>query len=139
MARMDLSSIEINTPKNPPRLVVYGDHGIGKTTFATSAPAPIVLRTEKGLAGDPRAGVPDRGDVRRRARARSARSTTKTRRFRRLVVDTLDWLEPLVWTHTAHHNKANIEDFGYGKGYKSPTSTGGRSSTASTRSTNRRA
>ena len=50
MARMDLSSIEINTPKNPPRIVVYGDHGIGKTTFATSAPAPIVIRTEKGLA-----------------------------------------------------------------------------------------
>jgi hypothetical protein len=39
--------------------------------------------------------------------------------YQTLVVDSLDWLEPLVWEHTAFMGgKDNIEDFGYGKGYK---------------------
>jgi hypothetical protein len=44
---------------------------------------------------------------------------TKEHPFQTLVVDSLDWLEPLVWAHTAFMGgKDNIEDFGYGKGYK---------------------
>jgi hypothetical protein len=35
------------------------------------------------------------------------------------VLDSLDWTEPLVWAHTAFMGaKENIEDFGYGKGFK---------------------
>jgi hypothetical protein len=36
----------MNTPTRPPRIIVYGEHKIGKSTFATSAPNPIVIRTE---------------------------------------------------------------------------------------------
>ena len=35
----------------PPRLVVYGTEGIGKSTFASQTPAPIFIQTEDGLAG----------------------------------------------------------------------------------------
>ena len=33
----------------PPRLVIYGGHGIGKSTLASQFPAPIFISTEDGL------------------------------------------------------------------------------------------
>ena len=38
--------------------------------------------------------------------------------FGTVVVDSLDWLEPLIWAEICRkHNKGSIEEFGYGKGY----------------------
>lgn len=45
----DLSSITAGPRQQPPRLFLYGPHGVGKTTFGCSAPAPIVIQTEDGL------------------------------------------------------------------------------------------
>lgn len=118
MASMSLDSVVLNRATEPPRIVVYGDHGIGKTTFATSAPSPIVLRTEDGLAG---IRVPTFPIARNFGDVIAALNTlyTQAHPFQTLVVDSLDWLEPLVWAHTAMFGgKENIEDFGYGKGYK---------------------
>jgi hypothetical protein len=43
---------------------------------------------------------------------------TEQHQFATVVIDSLDWLEPLVWQHTARqHNQPDIESFGYGKGY----------------------
>ena len=33
----------------PPRLMVYGTEGIGKSTLAAGAPKPIFVQTEDGL------------------------------------------------------------------------------------------
>ena len=43
-----LNCVRRNTPKTE-RVIVYGESGLGKTTFATSAPNPIVIQTEDGL------------------------------------------------------------------------------------------
>jgi hypothetical protein len=44
--------------------------------------------------------------------------------FQTLVIDSLDWLEPLIWQHTAQqHNQRDIEAFGYGKGYQAALDT----------------
>ena len=38
--------------------------------------------------------------------------------FKTLVIDTLDWVEPMLYAHVCKNaNHKNIEDFGYGKGY----------------------
>ena len=35
----------------PRRLMLYGTHGVGKSTFASCAPQPIFIQTEDGLGG----------------------------------------------------------------------------------------
>ena len=42
-----LASLQKNSPK-PPRIIIHGDAGVGKTTFAVCAPAPVVIQTEDG-------------------------------------------------------------------------------------------
>ena len=55
---------------------------------------------------------------------------TEDHAFRTVVVDSLDWLEPLVWEHTARTNGwKNIEQPGYGKGYVAALTSGAHSST----------
>ena len=45
---------------------------------------------------------------------------TEEHEYRTLVIDTLDWMEPLCWDHICSAGgKQSIEDFGYGKGYTS--------------------
>ena len=44
-----LSSITRSGAPRPPRMVIYGVEGVGKTTFGAAAPKPIFLPTEDGL------------------------------------------------------------------------------------------
>ena len=38
--------------------------------------------------------------------------------YNSLVIDSLDWLEPLIFAKTCEtHKQASIESFGYGRGY----------------------
>jgi hypothetical protein len=48
VARFDLKQAKQQTAKPPPRLVVYGEPKIGKSTFATSAPDVCLIATEDG-------------------------------------------------------------------------------------------
>lgn len=117
MPRMNLSSVTVGGEQKPPRIVIYGPDGIGKTTFAVSAPHPIVLRTEDGLATIP---VPTFPKAQQYGDAIEALSTlyTEDHGFQTLVIDTLDWLEPMIWSRVAlEEGKDHIEDIGYGKGY----------------------
>jgi len=112
-----LHSVTIGDEIRPPRTIVYGTDKIGKTTFAAGAPAPIFLRSEDGLgvlqvpAFPPAQSLDDvLGAV--------AALITEPHVYRTLVIDSLDWLERIVWAHTAKHKGvAHLEDLGYGKGY----------------------
>ena len=44
-----LESIKSGRENKPPRIMVYGQEGVGKSTFGASAPAPIIIQTEDGL------------------------------------------------------------------------------------------
>lgn len=115
----DLKSITTGGAPKPPRIVLYGPDKIGKTTFAVSAPAPIVIAAEDGLANFP--DVPRFPTPETFADVLAALDTLGAERhdFGTLVIDTLDWLEPLIWAHTcARMNWPNIEKPGYGKGYQ---------------------
>lgn len=115
---MSLSSITRGTPPKPPRLVLYGPHGIGKTTFATRARRPVVIRTEDGLGTIQADTFPTLMTSYTHFLESLAALYSESHDYETLVIDSLDWLEPLVWRHTAEQaGKASIEDFGYGKGY----------------------
>src|SRR4029078_13367683 len=44
-----LATMQRGRTRRPPRLLVYGTPGIGKSTFGSQAPNPIFLPTEDGL------------------------------------------------------------------------------------------
>ena len=119
-SRMTLQSLTKGRLQQPVRVVLYGVEGVGKSTFGSGAPAPIYLGAEDGTA---------QLDVTRFPKPESLEEALDAVRtlireehdFRTLVVDTLDWLEPLIWQHTVEAARSKdistIEDFGYGKGY----------------------
>jgi len=114
---ISLASLRRGGDARPPRLLTYGVAGVGKTLFATSAPHPVVVQTEDGLGTISAATF---GVLRSFDAVMEALGSlyTEAHDFETLVVDSLDWLEPLVWQHTARtHNQPDIESFGYGKGY----------------------
>lgn len=112
----NLASLSSNTPKAP-RIIIHGDPGIGKTTFGVCAPAPVVIQTEDGLGNLQATAFPLARSFSDVMEALGA-LYTEAHDFQTLVVDSLDWLEPLIWAHVCtQHGKKSIEEFGYGKGY----------------------
>jgi hypothetical protein len=113
---IDLKSISKNTPK-PPRITIYGPSGIGKTTFAASAPEPIFILTEDGL-GDIEVPAFPLATSFEDVVGALATLGKEEHTFKTVVIDSLDWLEPLVWNATCKRlGVASIEAPGYGKGY----------------------
>lgn len=112
-----LASIRRGPQARPPIITVYGGGGIGKSSFAAAAPAPIFIQTEDGLGSIDTSSFPlakSYGDVVGAIEA----LLTEQHAYQTVVLDSLDHLEPLVWAETARrHNKADIEAFGYGKGF----------------------
>lgn len=105
----------------PVRILVYGDGGVGKSTLGASAPKPIFIAAEDGLINiDARAITPSSFDEVLEAinRVGTLREVGGEDDVETVVIDSLDWLEPLVWAHTCKlGGKKDIEAFGYGKGY----------------------
>lgn len=103
----------------PHVVLIYGPPGVGKSTFGAGAPNPIFMDIEDGTEelNVERLPKPKRlEDV----LGQIQELTTAKHDYKTLVIDSLDWLEPLVWENVcSEHNKANIEDVGGGfaKGY----------------------
>lgn len=78
----------------PPAIVVYGEPGIGKSTFASTANAPIMLDLEKGAAylNVPKVMPDTLADV----NGWLDTLLTGKHDYKTIVIDTLDWLEALI-------------------------------------------
>ena len=115
---MSISLASISKTKRnslPPRVVVHGAQKVGKTTFAAGAFKPVFLPLEDGLAGLEADAFPLLTSL---DQVMEAIEVVKTSEFGTVVVDSLDWLEPLVWAAAcARNNWTSIEQPGYGKGY----------------------
>jgi hypothetical protein len=114
-----MSRVERGRTPKPPRLLVYGTEGIGKSTLAASAPKPIFVQTEDGL---------DEIACERFPLATSydevlgalAELRNEPHEYETVVVDSLDWLERLVWDKLCGQygvNSVEKVDGGYARGY----------------------
>lgn len=114
---INLSTIKPDISNRPPRLVVYGPGGIGKSTFAANAPDTLFFDIEKGLDGIEAAKMPVNlwADILEGINALH----DQEHEFKTLAVDSVDWMEHLIHDAVAkEHGHDNIESIGYGKGYK---------------------
>lgn len=118
----DITSIQ-NSLQLPPRIVVYGVPGIGKTTLAASAPSAVFIPVEDGLGVINAACFP-RPDKFENVLDCIDALINEEHSFKTLVIDSLDRLEPMIWSHvceTVPTEKGatveRIEQYGYGKGY----------------------
>jgi hypothetical protein len=97
--------------------MIYGTAGIGKSTFSTCAPAPIVIQTEDGLGDIDCSKFPVATTLEAVMAAIGALYSEK-HNFRTVVVDSCDWLERLIWAAVCQARMVpSLEDIGYGKGY----------------------
>lgn len=107
-----------NTSVKPPIIVIHGGPGIGKTTFAASAPNPIFILTEDGLGLNDAHYFPEPKSFNEIMDYISALMYEK-HDYNTLVIDSLSALEPVLnKSVAADHQKQSLEDFGYGKGEK---------------------
>lgn len=108
----------------PPRILIYGPQKIGKSSFGALADRTVFIQTEDGLDALGANAFPlsrSFDEVMKNLQSLAEEAHD----FKTLAVDSLDWLEPLVWQETIVRvpftekgkKVENIEDYGYGKGY----------------------
>lgn len=113
----NIASVVSSKGFSPMKVILYGVPGIGKTTFAGTFPSPILLRTEDGATA---LDIPTFPKIMNSLKEfdEAIAALRGEHQFKTLVIDSLDWMEPIVWRYVcAKEGKENIEDFGYGKGY----------------------
>lgn len=101
----------------PRRILLYGQHGVGKSTWASEAPSPIFLNIEDGLA-DIDCAKTEKLNSFADVCAAISWIVSQGSEFRTIVVDTLDWLERLIFNQVASDaGKTTIAEIGFGRGY----------------------
>ena len=114
-----LAKVERGRTSKPPRILLCGVEGIGKSTFGSQAPKPVFIQTEDGL---------DEIDCDKFPLATSFEDVTSAlgelrsqqHDYQSVVIDSLDWLERLIWDKLCQqYGVASIEkvDGGYARGY----------------------
>ncbi len=100
----------------PRRILLYGQHGVGKSSWACQAPNPIFLNIEDGLADldcDKTPKLNSIGDI------NSALSwlISEQHDYKTVVLDSADWFEILLFNQVAaEFNEKTYEEIAYGKG-----------------------
>jgi AAA domain len=117
-----MSLLDTITKGRRPRYIwalIYGVDGVGKSSMCSHAPNPIFVGAEKGTEQLDVARFPQTESI-SDLFAQLRTLQTEKHGYQTVVLDSLDWIEPLIWRAVCDEGKVeNIEAFGggYGKGY----------------------
>ena len=115
-----LDSVMTGKETQIPRLLIYGAEGVGKSSFAASAPKAVFIQTEDGLGNIDTSKFPlveDFDEMMLQLKA----VRDEEHDYQTLCVDSLDWLERIIWERVCRdYGVKNIEVAagGYGRGYQ---------------------
>ena len=112
-----LEQVKTGIECGPRRSLIYGVHGVGKSTLAAHAQDPIFLPTEDGLADVPCSKFPLMKSL-EDVKAALRELHREDHQYKTLVIDSLDWLERLIWEPICVDKGVhNIAEIGFGVGY----------------------
>ena len=115
---ISLASLRKTGTARPPRIVLYGTHGIGKSTFGAQAPKPVFIQTEEGLDAVSATAFPVAQSFDDMMEAVGVLAN-EDHEFETVVLDSADWAEQLIHKRVAEDNNVKtIDAIGYGRGYK---------------------
>lgn len=98
------------------RVLIYGENGVGKSSLASKFPSPLFLNIEDGV-GD--LDVDSTSVIKSVTDFMSCLIAVWDTEYETIVVDTVDWLEKLIFNEVAKEaGKKTIDDIGFGKGYQ---------------------
>lgn len=118
---LNLKAIKPSKTIKPPRLVIYGEPKVGKSTFAAGAPDVLFLDLEGGLDAleTSKIEIKELKDLDEALHA----LLQQDHEFKTVVIDSADWLERLIHNYICSNAKASsITDksngtTAYGNGY----------------------
>lgn len=114
---MSLADIQSKAKLKPPKLVIYGPGGIGKTSFVATMDKAIIVQTEDGIGKIecdhfPVAKTYDEFIGRLNS------LLEEDHKYKVIAIDSLDWLENLIHDHVCEQNGWNeIGAPAFGKGF----------------------
>jgi hypothetical protein len=114
-----LEQVQRGKSHAPPRILLYGTEGIGKSTLAAQAPHPIFIPTEDGLHEIDCEKLPLATSTAEIFQALSELAQAD-HPYETVVIDSLDWLERMIWDDICRqYGVSSIEkvDGGYSRGF----------------------
>src|SRR5271166_3225135 len=113
-----LSQVTVRKRKRPVMALLYGQPGIGKSTWAAGAPKPIFISTERGLDQLNCAKLPQPGDFKALYEQIMALKNEE-HDYETIVLDTIDGADLLIQKRVCDEYKCkSIGDPPYGGGYQ---------------------